>query len=86
MPSKLLCSLAEPIEIFGRIKYLLSLGYFLTKVFKIQSNIYLSVPDGRCSPCCSTDENGRISILFLPNLLISADVKSDQNFDSISDI
>jgi hypothetical protein len=50
------------------------------------SRISLSVPDGRWDPCCSTEEKGRTSILFLPIFLISSEERSVQNYDSISDI
>ena len=74
------------MEIFGKIKKLFNLGYLETNFSKIPSKISLSVPDGRCDPCCSTEEKGKTSILFLPIFLISSEERSVQNFDSISDI
>ena len=59
VPSKFECSLAEPMEIFGKIKKLFNLGYLETNFSKMPSKISLSVPDGRCDPCCSTEEKGK---------------------------
>ena len=59
VPSNLECSDAEPKYTSGIIKYLFEL-YFLLNSNNIPSRIFLSVFNGRCGPCCSIDEKGKV--------------------------